>query len=667
VGTTCSSTKAAARPFNGSPFYLKQQDVPSFKQLQSERLAKIQNLVDQIAAVKGQRTIENTLELYDEAFILVDSVANESSLLSAVHPDAAMREAASEMLKKSTHFITELNVNVAIYNALNALDLTKADRETSYYVKTLLDQMRGRGALASPKDQERIKELELELVAIDQEFEENIANGSHTIAVNSLSELEGLPQAFIEKHRSDPDGKFILNADSDYGDVMRYAKSDELRRRMYIENLNRAYPANLDVLQRMLAKRHELANLYGFPNWADYKSSFSLMKTPQAISQFLDELAQTAKCVAGQRKQVLLRQKHLQDPSGTDINPWEADYWSTRLESAQKSEIDWAKVSEYFPFQATKLGIFHVFERMFGIRFQHLKNAPVWHPTVECWEVYEDRRLLGRVYLDLYKRPEKSDDPVQYPVRTGVAGRQLAESVLATGFLNQTKGEAQFLSYSEAETFFHELGHSLHHVFSGNHRWIGIGGARTESDFVEVPSYLFEEWMHDVQTLQTFAKHYKTGEPIPEKLVHEIQRSRDADRAEQVLDYVFYSVLSLKLYDADPTRLDTTELVKRLTDQYGPYPYVDGTHIQCSFQYFGTHTSEFYVFLLSQVMAKDFLTQFNRSDLLARGPASRYRDLVLAPGGSAPASDLIQKFLGRPFSSKPWQEWLKSTAVVNSQ
>src|SRR5262245_7843152 len=129
MGTTSSLVQAATRPFNSSPFYVKQQGEASFKRLQSERLAKIQSLIDRIAGVEAQRTIENTLELYEEAFTLVDSVANESSLLSMIHPDAVMRNAASEMLKKSTHFITELNVNVPIYNALNALDLTKADQE----------------------------------------------------------------------------------------------------------------------------------------------------------------------------------------------------------------------------------------------------------------------------------------------------------------------------------------------------------------------------------------------------------------------------------------------------------------------------------------------------------------------------------------------------------
>jgi thimet oligopeptidase len=615
--------------------------------------------------LEGKRTIENTLQLYEEAFILVDSVAYESSLLSSVHPAPAMREAASEMLRKSTNFITELNVNVRIYNALDSLDLNKADRETTYYVKTLLDQMRGRGALAGDKAQERIKELEEELVTIDQEFEENITNGSHTLLIDSASELQGLPQSFIDKHKPGPNGKITLETNgSDYTQVMGSAKSEALRRQMYVENLNRAFPANIGVLQRMLSRRHELANLYGFPTWAAYKSSFSMMKAPQEISHSLDQLAETAWQVAAQRHQALLKQKRQEYPTVTVVNPWEVSYWNAKLEADENTEFDWIKVSEYFPFQSTKLGILRVFERMFGIRFQQLKNAPVWYSTVECWEVLERNKLIGRIYLDLHKRPGKTDEDVQYPVRTGIAGRQLAESVIVCGFPEGAQGKGDFLSYTEVETFFHELGHSLHHIFSGNHHWIGIGGARTEADFVEVPSYLFEEWIHDTRTLQTFARHYKTKEPIPGRLVHQIQRSKDAERVEEVLDFIFYSQLSLRLYSTDPNELDTTELVKRLTNQYSPDPYVDGTHIQCSFQYFGTHTSEFYAFLLSQVIAKDFFTKFNRSDLLDPVPALRYRDLILAPGGSEPARLLVERFLGRPFTSRPWQEWLKNTFAV---
>jgi thimet oligopeptidase len=655
---------AGSQHFNSTPFYSRQQDLASFKRLQTARLNEIQNLINHIITVKGKRTIQNTLELYEEAFILVDSVAYESSVLRNVHPDTAMREAATEILKESTKAITELNVNVSIYEALNSLDLSNADGETAYYVKTLLDQMRGRGALASAEGQGRIRKLEEELLLLDQEFQENMTNDSRTVVVNHVSELAGLPQSFLDQHPPDSTGQIILKADgSDSSWVAQYASNDELRRKMYIETLNQAYPTNVDVLRQMLAKRHELANLYGFPTWAAYKSSFSMMKTPQEISHFLDQLAETARGVAVQRNQALLRQKRQEYPTATVVNPWEVSYWNAKLEAAEKTKVDWIKISEYFPYESTKLGIFRVFERMFGIRFQQLKNAPVWHPTVECWEVFEGHKLIGRVYLDLCRRPEKFWEDVQYAVRTGIARRQLAESVIVCGFFEYPKRKTEFFSYRDAETFFHELGHSLHNIFAGNHRWIGVGGARTETDFKEVPSQLLEEWMHDTVTLRTFAKHYKSGEPIPEQLVQQIQKSRDFDQVEQVLDFLFYSQLSLKLYETDPAQIDLTGLVKRLTNKYSPYPYVEGTHSECSFQYLISHTSEFYAFLLSQVIAKDFFTQFNQLDLLAPAPASRYRDLILAPGGSESANLLVERFLGRPFSFKPWQNWLKNTSV----
>ena len=185
-----------------------------------------------------------------------------------------------------------------------------------------------------------------------------------------------------------------------------------------------------------------------------------------------------------------------------------------------------------------------------------------------------------------------------------------------------------------------------------------MGGIRTEHDFVEAPSQMLEEWMRDPATLATFAKHYQTHEPIPAAVVKQMNRANDFGKALGVRRQMVYADLSLSIYDRDPRKVDTTELMKGLVKAYQPFPYVEGTHFQCAFGHLDGYSAVYYTYMWSLVIAKDMFSMFDKSDLLSPGVARRYRDTVLAPGGSAPAAKLVENFLGRPFNFNAYQAWL---------
>jgi len=214
------------------------------------------------------------------------------------------------------------------------------------------------------------------------------------------------------------------------------------------------------------------------------------------------------------------------------------------------------------------------------------------------------------------------------------------------------------MTHDDVETFFHEFGHLVHALVSGRHQWIGISGISTEQDFVEAPSQMLEEWTWDPKTLQTFAKHYQTGQPIPTELVARMRRASEFGKAITVRQQMVYAKLSLSIYDRDPKQVDTTAMVKELINKYTQTPYVEGTHFQTSFGHLDGYSAVYYTYMWSLVIAKDMFSQFDRNNLLAPGIAAKYRSTVLAPGGAKPAAELVKDFLGRPFDYKAWENWL---------
>ena len=217
------------------------------------------------------------------------------------------------------------------------------------------------------------------------------------------------------------------------------------------------------------------------------------------------------------------------------------------------------------------------------------------------------------------------------------------------------------LEYSDAVTFFHEFGHLLHNVFGGHTRWAGISGVATERDFVEAPSQMLEEWVRDPRTLRGFATHHQTGQPMPLALAQKLRRADDFGTGLIVRQQMFYAATSLGLHNRDPKGLDTTSFVGELQGRYTPFAYVPGTFFHASFGHLDGYSAVYYTYMWSLVIAKDMFSVFQgQGDIMNPSVALKYRNAVLAPGGSKPAAELVQDFMGRPYSFKSYEDWLNS-------
>jgi len=421
---------------------------------------------------------------------------------------------------------------------------------------------------------------------------------------------------------------------------------------------NRAYPKNMDVLDRLIAKRHELALLLGFENFAACVTADKMVGSGKKASEFIEHIAAASLEKSGVDYRQLLSRKQHDVPGAAQIDPWEAGYYSELLKRTEFS-FDAQNVRPYFQYKKVKHGILDTMSTLFDVEFRINTAVPVWHSSVECFEMYESGMLTGRFYLDMHPRENKYNHAAQFGICNGVAEKQIPEAALICNFPGGVEGDPGLMEHNDVETFFHEFGHLLHHLFAGRQPWMGLSGISCEWDFVEVPSQLLEEWAWDTSTLQTFARHYQTGEPIPGELVAQMKRADEFGKGLFIRQQMFYAKLALSCYDRRPDTVDTTALSKELRERYTPYKYVEGTHFQTSFGHLDGYSAIYYTYMWSLVIAKDFFGLFDKKNMMQSDIAKKYRDLVLARGGSKPADIMVKEFLGRDFKYDAWKMWLE--------
>ena len=651
-----ASVSAAEPP--APPFWSGKPDSAGFRALADGELKTAGSALDRLLHVQGPRTIENTFAPYNEALVHADNAAYQANLIESVHPDSTVRTVAEEETRASSKFLNDLGLNRAVYDALNGLDLKGADPNTRYAVEKALRDFRLSGVDKDEATRKKIAALREDLVAIGQDFDKNIRNDSRTIQLDSAAELDGLPEDYIKSHPAGADGKITISIEyPDFFPVMSYAKNADVRQRLLKEFLNRAYPANIAVLDRMIAKRYELARLLGFKTWAEYSTRDKMIENDKNVASFIERLRGLTLKRATEEYATYLKAKRADDPAATAVNQWDRRYYGELIRKRDYN-FDAQQARPYFPFDEVKEGVLSSTEKMFGLTYKRIANADVWDPSVEAYEVWEGDKMIGRFYLDLHPRPGKYNHAANFGIRNGVEGIQIPEAALVCNFAGGKPGDPGLMEHGDVVTFFHEFGHLLHAVLGGHQQWENISGISTEWDFVEAPSQMLEEWCWNPGVLQTFAKNYQTGEPIPTEMVERMRKADWFGRATQIAYQNLYSAISLNYYNRPSKEVNTDAILQQLEPKYTPYPPMPGTHFQSAFGHLDGYSAIYYTYMWSLVISKDMFSKFDKSNLLDPVTAKRYRDTVLAQGGSAPAAKLVHNFLGRDYDFRSFDEWL---------
>jgi len=641
----------------GPHLWDKPLDPAIFEKRVNEHLDGVQKSLNQLLAVKGPRTIENTLSPYDDAVEELDTVGNQSGLMQVVNPDANVRDRAQAMVQKVSAVATALSLNPAIFHALSGMDISKADPATQHYVNRTLLEFRLAGVDKDDATRARIQSLNDDIIKLATQFQRNTQESQLKVVVKNQAELEGLPGDYINLHKPAADGSITLTSDSpDVTPVLDFAHSAELRRRMYLAYEDRAYPQNVTVLAGLLKKREELANLLGYKHWSDLNAVDKMALNSQTISHFIDQIDAASRPVADREYQMLLALARKQRPSLTQISTPDRRYY---FEQLRRMEFDFNSEAArpYFPYDRVQQGILDVASRLFKVKFRPANDAVTWDPSVSSFDLFEGDHRLGRIYLDMHPRPGKDQWFSSDPILDGKRGQQLPEATLICNFSGGKPGEPGLMEYGEVTTFFHEFGHLMHWIFQGQQQWAGFGG-NLENDFAEAPSQMLEEWMHDPKVLATFANHFQTGKPIPADLVRRANRADAFGRGLWARRQLVYTNVSFDLHNTTPDPAKLENALADNTKRFLPYGPVQGDHEIASFVHVVGYSSAYYTYLWDKVIAEDFFNKFDRNDLLAPEIALRYRSTVLEKTGSMPANDLVKSFLGRPQTMDAFVIWL---------
>jgi thimet oligopeptidase len=629
------------------------------------RIAAHEAAIAALLSVTGPRTPENSLRLYDIAIEQLSMAGAQAGVLNSVAADKAVRDQAQEEAQRIAQAATSLSLNREVYDALAAIDLTGSSEPTRHYVERTLLSYRLAGVDKDEATRKHLHALHEKATLLSLQFSRNIQEGAKTVVVEKASELEGLPADYLARHTPDCDGHFVLSTDQpDMQPVMTFAKSDSLRERMFLAYNTRAYPDNAKILLDLLKTRQEIATLLGFSSWANLATADQMMGSAANVRSFIARLEEASRAGAVREFGMVLAFAQKQQPGLKTMNAASRAYWYEQYRR-EAFAFDSQSVRPYFPYAQVEEGVLNTASKLFGVTFRK-SSAPGWHEDVSVFDVLDvdGETRVGRFYLDMHPRDGKDKWFSATPVVTGVRGRYLPEAGLICNFPRPEVNEAGvvtdpgLMQYNDVVTYFHEFGHLMHAILGGQTEWAGLSGFATEGDFIEVPSQMLEEFFRDVALLQSFARHYETGEVLPAELIQKMKLAGAFGRADWVRSQLYYTTLSLDLHDQDPEGIDLDRITKSLYESLQPWQWIEGNRMYASFGHLTGYSSNYYTYAFDKVIALDFFAQFDPANLLACPAAGKYRRAVIEQGGSRPGRQMVRDFLGRDEEFSAFTNWL---------
>ncbi|MDQ3485357.1 MAG: Zn-dependent oligopeptidase [Actinomycetota bacterium] len=611
-----------------------------------------------VADLKEQppRDPHDVLSGWNDIMIGLRAASSAASLISQVHPEEDIRTQAEAAQQETSRLSTDVSLDRELYDVLSGVDASALDAGAGKVLSDTLRDFRRAGVDKDESTRTRLRAISDEETLLEQEFSKGIRDSVLEVSLDP-SQLRGLPSDFVERHPVGEDGRVIVT--TDYPDAypfLSFAADADARRAVMLAFNNRAWPQNDAVLTQLLALRDEHAKLLGFDGWPDYDAEIKMIGRGAAIATFIDEIAASAEESGRRDRAVLLERLQVDHPVATDIDRADTTYYA-ELVRRERFDVDAQQVRRYFDFAKVREGLLAVTGRLFGLSYSPVPSAASWHDDVAVYDVHAEGGLLGRIYLDLHPREGKYKHAAQFDLVAGIRDRQLPEGALVCNF---PRG---LMEHRDVVTLFHEFGHLVHHVLAGRHDWSRFSGVATEWDFVEAPSQLLEEWAWHADVLRTFATD-ETGEPIPAALVDSMRAANEFGKGYQARTQMFYAAVSYWLHQRRGDEL--TAQVRDLQATYDLFPFIEGTHFHASFGHLGGYSSAYYTYMWSLVIAKDLFSAFDPTDPMDTEVSRRYRDQVLAAGGSKDAADLVADFLDRPYNANAFNQWLATAAGLAS-
>lgn len=520
------------------------------------------------------------------------------------------------------------------------------------------------GANLSPEDKEKFRAISKELGQLTLQFSQNNLKETNAfrLLLTDKQDLAGLPESAIEaaalaaKERNLEGWLFTLHAPS-YNPFMTYADNRELRKRMYMARNTICTHDNdcnnIDIVRRIVNLRRERAQLLGYPTFADFILQKRMAENSENVYKLLNDLLEAYLPTA--REEVKAVEQKAKETEGEDfvLQPWDFGYYAHKLQ-LEKFNLDAEMLRPYFELSRVKEGVFGLATRLYGITFKENQDIPVYHPDVTAYEVFDkDGSYLAVLYTDFHPRKGKQSGAWMTSYKDqwiDEDGTDHRPHVSVTMNLTKpTESKPALLTLGEVETFLHEFGHALHGIFSRT-RFESLSGTSVYWDFVELPSQIMENFAVERDFLNTFAKHYQTGEPLPDELIDRIVRSRNFNAAYACIRQVSFGLLDMAYYTMDqPFEGDVFEFERKAWAAAQLLPQPDGTCMSVQFGHImsGGYAAGYYSYKWAEVLDADAFSLFKEKGIFSQDVAQRFRDHILSKGGTEPPMTLYKRFRGQ--------------------
>lgn len=662
-----NATNPFAEPNYGTPYNTVPFDrirLEDYESAMTEGMKQEEDAIRNIIAETGEPTFENVI--LPETDQLLSRATTVFFNLTSAHTNDEMDALAQKMTPLLTAHSNRITLNEELFEKIKYVyeHRDRLDSEQKRLTEKVYNGFERNGANLKGKDKEEFARITTELSSLTLDFSQKLLKelNAFKLHVTTQEQLEGLPQRQLEaaqlaaKEEGLEGWLFTLHAPS-YIPFITYADNRELRKQMYMARNTLCHKDNefdnRKNVARIVELRTKKAQLLGYETYAQYALSQRMAQDTQHVYDLLDTLSDA--CLPTAQKQVKEVEELARKTEGENfiLQPWDFAYYSHKLK-VERFDVDEEKLRPYFPLAQVQEGIFSLAHRLYGISFKENSHIPVFHPDVKAYEVTDsDGTFLAILYTDFFPRASKQGGAwmtsyqEQYIEKDGTDVRPHVS--LTANFTPPTADKPSLLSLDEVETFLHEFGHCLHGIFS-KVRYRSLSGTNVRWDFVELPSQIMENFATEPQFLHTFARHFETGEPIPENLIDRIVQSRKFQAAYNCIRQVSFGLLDMGFYtqqEAITEPIEDFEQKMMQSTQLLPHPSGCCMAVQFSHIMSGGYAAGYYSYKWAEVLDADAFAVFRQAGIFDKDTAEKFRECILSKGDTEPPMELYRRFRGK--------------------
>ena len=626
---------------------------------------EIDTIVNNLEPANFHNTIlalEKSGQLLHRVEVVFDNLLNAET-------NDAMQELAKELMPLLSEHANNITLNERLFERVKTAYEQRNDEPlTAEQRKLTEDTYEGfvrSGANLQGADKEKYRELSRQLSLLTLQFSENNLKetNDYQLVLTDEAQLKGLPQSAIDaaaetaREKQQEGWVFTLHAPS-YVPFLTYAADRDLRKKIYMAYNTKCTHANacnnLDIVKQLVNTRLALAQLLGYKDYATYKLERRMAQNSANVYHLLDQLLEAYKPTA--QKEYAEVQALAREEQGADFTlmPWDWGYYSQKLKD-RKFNLNDEMLRPYFELENVKKGVFGLATRLYGITFQKNPDIPVYHKDVEAFDVFDkDGSFLAVLYTDFHPREGKRSGAWMTSYKEQWIDEKTGENSrphvsLVMNFTKPTQDKPALLTFGEVETFLHEFGHSLHGMFA-NTTYASLSGTNVYWDFVELPSQFMENFAVEKEFLHTFARHYQTGELIPDELVQRIVDSRNFNAAYACLRQVSFGLLDMAWYTrTTPFEGNVMAYEKQAWARAQILPSVEGTCMSTQFSHIfaGGYSAGYYSYKWAEVLDADAFSLFKKQGIFDQKTAFSFRENILSRGGTEHPMTLYKRFRGQ--------------------